>query len=201
MGWSDAIGQLGAATIGFLGGERQNSSAKSAAREANEHNIRNYKHRYQWQVEDLKKAGLNPLLAVSQGAGSVAGAPSAQTPSNSGEAAVNSALQAKRLSAEVNLLEQQASKAAAETEGIRSENVPRSIREAVWRDFLGPAARNAVGSARAFSRMADSAGNLAGAYGRKAAKKVRHFGTKVDLPLIGHKGNWKYRKYDSKKGK
>lgn len=33
---------------------------------------RSYKHRYQWQVKDLQKAGLNPMLAVSQGAPNVA---------------------------------------------------------------------------------------------------------------------------------
>lgn len=45
--------------------------------QANRNNQINYKHRYQWQVTDMMKAGLNPILAATQGAGSVAGSPQA----------------------------------------------------------------------------------------------------------------------------
>lgn len=36
-----------------------------------------YRHRYQWQVEDMRKAGLNPMLSVMQGAPGTGGAPQA----------------------------------------------------------------------------------------------------------------------------
>lgn len=52
---------------GIVGAAGSWFSGKSAADAAEE----NYKHRYQWQVKDLKKAGLNPMLAVSQGAPNV----------------------------------------------------------------------------------------------------------------------------------
>lgn len=34
------------------------------------HQVGMYKHRYQWTMEDMKKAGLNPILAYRQGTGS-----------------------------------------------------------------------------------------------------------------------------------
>lgn len=87
------IGAIGSAISG-------NQSARAAER--------NYKHRYQWQMRDMKKAGLNPMLAFSQGAPNV---PQPNIP-DMGEAAVRggsagaSAVQAARLtSAQVKNIE------------------------------------------------------------------------------------------------
>lgn len=46
---------------------------------ANAQNVENYKNRHQWEVEDLKRAGLNPVLSANS-AGSVASAPMANFP-------------------------------------------------------------------------------------------------------------------------
>jgi hypothetical protein len=46
-----------------------------AAKRANQRNVDNYANRYQMMMEDLRKAGLNPILAGELGAGSVAAAP------------------------------------------------------------------------------------------------------------------------------
>jgi len=74
----------GTGVAGVLGGVASALGASSSARAANQQAKYNYKHRYQWQVEDMRKAGINPMLSATQGAG---GVPQADVP-NIGEAAM-----------------------------------------------------------------------------------------------------------------
>lgn len=53
-----------------------------------------YQHRYQWTMKDLRKAGLNPMLAIQQGA-PVPNSPNIQ---NVGEAAVRGAAAGQQMS-------------------------------------------------------------------------------------------------------
>jgi hypothetical protein len=75
-----AAAMLGSAAIGAAGSLFSGKQSADFATES-------YKHRYQWQVKDLQKAGLNPMLAVSQGAPNV---PQPSFP-NPGEGAVKGA--------------------------------------------------------------------------------------------------------------
>lgn len=78
----------------LLGGFMSRSSASDAAQEQfenqkalmeiqNQYNVENYKHRHQWEVADLRAAGLNPILSANSGAsvaaasGGTAGMPQA----------------------------------------------------------------------------------------------------------------------------
>ena len=70
------LGSVVGALGNFLGGKQQQDSNRSNMDHADNQNIFNYQHRYQWTMGDLKDAGLNPILAATQGglAGSVNGA-------------------------------------------------------------------------------------------------------------------------------
>lgn len=78
-GWAAAAAVAGAAISGQGAASANQQSAVQAKRM--------YKHRYQWTVADLKAAGLNPMLAVQNGA------PVPDTPrvENVGESAVRGA--------------------------------------------------------------------------------------------------------------
>ena len=81
---------LGAAS-GIAGGMFQQSSAKAAAAKQMQFQKDSYQHRYQWQMDDMRKAGLNPILAYSQGPpGGPAGA--SYTPQNIGASGVAGAV-------------------------------------------------------------------------------------------------------------
>lgn len=56
----DPLVDWGLDTFGYLKGEE-------GAREAREADRYNYQRRYQWTMQDLKAAGLNPILAASSG--------------------------------------------------------------------------------------------------------------------------------------
>lgn len=75
FGIDDLIGgalAVGGKALGsFVDGSIGHYFDKKSASQANAYNVYNYQHRYQWQVEDMRRAGLNPILAATQGAGAV----------------------------------------------------------------------------------------------------------------------------------
>lgn len=68
FGLSDIVGAV-SGTLGsvFGAGEDVSTGQESQARQA-QINERQYRNRYQWQMEDMRKAGLNPILSYKQGA-------------------------------------------------------------------------------------------------------------------------------------
>ena len=76
MSWlSDTLGSVAGSV---LGSAVQNHYNSANAAQANAWNVENYKHRYQWAVDDMRAAGLNPILAATNGiGGSISGASAA----------------------------------------------------------------------------------------------------------------------------
>lgn len=71
FGFDDALtAKLVPAGLGFLGGALTNQASTDRADTSNEWSAAQYASRYQTTVNDLKAAGLNPMMAYSQGAGS-----------------------------------------------------------------------------------------------------------------------------------
>ena len=81
-----AAGAVAGGVASIIGGALSNSAARHAATVANQRNIYNYQHRYQWAMDDMQKAGLNPMLAATQGiGGSINGASALSANYNIGE--------------------------------------------------------------------------------------------------------------------
>jgi len=74
---------LGALVDNLFAGQRQEDAQAFSAQQ--------YATRYQTQTEDMKKAGINPMLSVSSGAGSQPTSSAASPGSNFTQAALNSA--------------------------------------------------------------------------------------------------------------
>lgn len=92
-----------AAGASFAGGILSNRAAGKEASQARDFTEAQMRNKHQWEVEDLKKAGLNPILSA-HGSGSIGPSPAAQQ-TNPLKDGVNSAVAAYRLSAEVELLQ------------------------------------------------------------------------------------------------
>lgn len=115
---------LGSVAGSVLGSAVQNHYNSANAAQANAWNVENYKHRYQWAVEDMRKAGLNPALAAINGiGGSISGASAASvgmsdigSTMNSARAASAAERQAKNAE---NLAVSQIEKNVAEADSTR----------------------------------------------------------------------------------
>lgn len=115
---------LGSVAGSVLGSAVQNHYNSANAAQANAWNVENYKHRYQWAVDDMRNAGLNPILAATNGiGGSIAGASAASvgmsdigSTMNSARAASAAERQAKNAE---NLAVSQIEKNVAEADSTR----------------------------------------------------------------------------------
>lgn len=102
MNMSNPFSGFGNSLIGgglsFLGGERANKANAAMAGRQMEFQMHMSNSAHQRQVQDLKDAGLNPILSANAGASSPAGATAQMQ--NSLQPAVGSALEAKRVANE-----------------------------------------------------------------------------------------------------
>lgn len=103
-GVGTALGLLGGG-LDFLGNKSLQNDAQSFSREM-------ARNKYQWAADDLSKAGLNRILAFGApgGMGAGAGTPGAGSTRTNIPAAISSAVQLRRVNAEIDLLREQGRK-------------------------------------------------------------------------------------------
>lgn len=127
-----AFGPVGTAIGSAVGGafstQDEQDFASSSAAQANAFTKEQLQNRHQWEVADLRNAGLNPVLSAMKGAPSIGGSAVASTGASVADSTASltsSAAQSrqvdlasKKLQAEIELLHSNAT--AAKTQGVKN---------------------------------------------------------------------------------
>lgn len=108
------LGAIIPAVGGLLGGLFQNSAQQASADKQMKFQERMDNTKYQRTMADMKAAGLNPMLAYSQGAGSAPSGAQAQM-SNVTDSAVRAAQGSVSSAAQANLMKEQLNNLSADT--------------------------------------------------------------------------------------
>jgi hypothetical protein len=126
----------------FLGGLASGMFGQSSANQSMAFQKEVAQHGVRWRVEDMKKAGINPLLSVN-GGGAAAASGGAQASGGDLASGVNSALAAKRIKHEIKVLQAQARDANAsaqnkedENPGVKFRNLPFKAGNSVVDDIV-----------------------------------------------------------------
>lgn len=148
--WSAIASGVG----GFLANKQQFEDTKKLSAKQFHYNKMMAQNAHQWTVEDLKKAGLNPVLSATQGAnmGSGVGLPSAPNYAESLQSAVQTYMDNKRVQNETQVAEStadlndaNATKARKET-GIIDAKTNQEIKESESRIVKNKAETNEIKS-------------------------------------------------------
>lgn len=109
-------------------------------------NAEMYMHRHQWAVDDLRKAGLNPILSASGGAGSVPGVsiPSSMTSGSSAKSAAHMIDKFSNLEYKIGKKTEQ--KLEAETKNIEANTIATAINAGFYDDKQATSGKTAADS-------------------------------------------------------
>lgn len=116
----------GMLAAGIASGLATGAMSYASARQSQQETVDAYRNRHQWQVQDLRAAGLNPILSGTQGAGSVGNMATAQAPDISQATSNFSAAQLRREEINTN-------KTTQTQQLAQSENLLSTARESAAR--------------------------------------------------------------------
>jgi len=129
---------------GLLGKGLDIWSGRQAAEDQRSWDENVYKHRYQWQMQDMRKAGLNPMLSFMQSPGSGPSTQAADT-GDSFMSGVSSAASARRVTKEMELMDAQIRKTNAEAD-LTGKTMPPADPWRILYELFGKSGVSSIGS-------------------------------------------------------
>lgn len=117
MPWGMIAGAAISAAASMANQNSANKNAQKNAQAANDFTKEQWLNKHQWEVEDLKKAGLNPILSAQNGGGP-AGSAMASTQMADVGSSINSGASAAKIAA---MLKAEKEKVTQETETMKSQ--------------------------------------------------------------------------------
>lgn len=169
-----AAAVAGGAIGGILGGAISAGASAAAAAKNRKFQKMMYKNRYRFTVRDMRKAGLNPILAATLGAGQGPPGATAQVPNFGG--IVGDAVSAYQASLDTKIKQNQAALLAAQAEQTTSAT-------------KGVDLDNKIKTPKA-----EALGTFMNTVGSPILKRVEHFMNSGKLP--GHSARSKKRERD-----
>jgi hypothetical protein len=149
--------------LSFLGAERANESREQIAREANQFSAEQYATRYQTTVKDLTQAGLNPMMAYSQGAGTAPSGQQAQGIENT----MSTAVEGYQKGVQRQLMRQQVAQSEADV-NLKNQQATNVQADTALKQVQARAAEAQAGLSTAQASKAEMEEGLAGANKAKA---------------------------------
>lgn len=165
-----------ALAVGLASGLASGAMGMASARQQQHATEEAYRKRHQWQVADLRSAGLNPVLSATQGAGSVGSMATGQTPDVG--SSINSAAQSM-------LAREQATTAKT-----------TQVQQLTQADVNEATAAHQAASAREASARADVAESVAAAYRSSPGLAVQKAYSDAGLSANSATGSvWRFGKH------
>ena len=180
---------LGGAFDMYAGKQQQQASAKEAARNrAFQERMSSTAH--QREVEDLRKAGLNPILSATRGASTPGGSTGSmsQIQTNSARAGLLAAEQIRNIKADTKLKGEQANQ-AAEIARQAGTNADLNSAKATIQREIDNIYRHVIDGVKGYISTSDFGGNSAKSLQRQDKKpKIKVDFVGKSKGLAGHKG-------------